>query len=192
MVCYPEVQKKAQAELDKALKKRLPEHNDLPSLPYLSALAKEVYRYVVVRFEQLLLPVNCVPRWEPVTPLGRPLFSSNKVTSWHLFFVKASRISRPTMIFTTTIISPLTLSWSPTNGDGRLPLNIEFSSFPKLYSIGQCCTTKAIIQNRTNSNPSAFWRTENSTIQLETRWTLHSGSVGGEHYLFLISPCLIV
>ena len=81
MVCYPEVQKKAQAELDKALKGRLPEHNDLPSLPYLSALAKEVYRYVVVRFEQSLLPVNYVPRWEPVTPLGRPLFFSNEVTS---------------------------------------------------------------------------------------------------------------
>ena len=28
------------------------------------------------------------------------------------------------------------------------------------------------------------------TIQLETRWTLHLGSVGGEIYFF-ISPCLI-
>jgi hypothetical protein len=24
---------------------------------------------------------------------------------------------------------------------------------------------------------------ENSTVQLETRWTLHLGSVGGDHYL---------
>jgi Cytochrome P450 len=44
MVCYPEAQKKAQAELDKVLSGRLPEHNDLPTLPYLSALVKEVYR----------------------------------------------------------------------------------------------------------------------------------------------------
>ena len=45
MVCYPEVQKEAQAELDKVLNGRLPEHNDTTSLPYLSALVKELYRY---------------------------------------------------------------------------------------------------------------------------------------------------
>ena len=45
MVCYPEVQKEAQAELDKVLNGRLPEPNDVTSLPYLSALVKEVYRY---------------------------------------------------------------------------------------------------------------------------------------------------
>ena len=51
MVCYPEVQKMAQAELDKVLNGRLPEHSDFPSLPYLLALIKEVYRYVAVYFE---------------------------------------------------------------------------------------------------------------------------------------------
>ena len=45
MVCYPDVQKKAQAELDKVLNGKLPEHSDIASLPYLSALVKEVYRY---------------------------------------------------------------------------------------------------------------------------------------------------
>ena len=45
MVCYPEVQKEAQTELDNVLNGRLPEHSDIPSLPYLSALVKEVYRY---------------------------------------------------------------------------------------------------------------------------------------------------
>jgi len=54
LVCYPEVQKKAQAELDKILKGRLPEHSDLTSLPYLSSLVKEVYR------------------WQPLGPLGLP------------------------------------------------------------------------------------------------------------------------
>jgi hypothetical protein len=44
MVCYPEVQKEAQAELDKVLNGRLPEHNDFSSLPYLLALVKEVLR----------------------------------------------------------------------------------------------------------------------------------------------------
>ena len=45
MVCYPEVQKEAQVELDNVLNGRLPEHSDIFSLPYLSALVKEVYRY---------------------------------------------------------------------------------------------------------------------------------------------------
>jgi Cytochrome P450 len=77
MVCYPEVQKEAQAELDKVLNGRLPEHSDFPSLPYLSALIKEVYRYAVVFFEYSLLPNNCVSRWQPVLPLGRSLFLPN-------------------------------------------------------------------------------------------------------------------
>ena len=82
MVCYPEVQKEAQAELDKVLNGRLPEHSDFSSLPYLSALVKEVYRYAAVCFEYPLLPViNYVSRWQPVTPLGRPMFVSNAVTS---------------------------------------------------------------------------------------------------------------
>jgi len=54
MVCYPRVQKEAQAELDKVLNGKLPEHNDIASLPYFLALVKEVYR------------------WQPVTPLGGP------------------------------------------------------------------------------------------------------------------------
>jgi cytochrome P450 len=45
MVCYPDVQKKAQKELDDVLNGILPEHSDIVSLPYLSALVKEVYRY---------------------------------------------------------------------------------------------------------------------------------------------------
>ena len=108
MVCYPEVQKKAQAELDKVLNGRLPEHSDFSSLLYLSALVKEIYRYAGVCIEYSLLPVNLVSRWQPVTPLGRFLFVSNVVSSYP-YLVKAPRICRPTMISTTTIISPPTL-----------------------------------------------------------------------------------
>ena len=77
MVCYPEVQKEAQAELDKVLNGRLPEHSDFSSLPYLSTLVKEVYRYAAVCFEYSLFPVNCVSRWQPVLPLSKALFVSN-------------------------------------------------------------------------------------------------------------------
>ena len=53
MTMYPEVQRKAQAEIDHVIgKTRLPVHSDEPSLPYLQAVLKEVLR------------------WHPVAPLG--------------------------------------------------------------------------------------------------------------------------
>ena len=76
MVCYPEVQKEAQKELDKVLNGRLPEPSDVVSLPYLSALVKEVYRYSEVYFkDSLFCPKNASIsiRWQPVVPLGGPL-----------------------------------------------------------------------------------------------------------------------
>ena len=75
MVCYPEVQKQAQAELDKVLNGKLPEHDDIASLPYLSALVKEVYRYAAVCLKSLFFHAKCTypSRWQPTVPLGRPL-----------------------------------------------------------------------------------------------------------------------
>ncbi|KAF7357530.1 Cytochrome P450 [Mycena sanguinolenta] len=53
MALYPEVQKKAQTEIDTVIgTDRLPEFEDRPSLPYVEALYREVMR------------------WRPVTPLG--------------------------------------------------------------------------------------------------------------------------
>ncbi|KAI0800117.1 cytochrome P450 [Fomes fomentarius] len=55
MTLFPEVQRRAQAELDAVIgSDRLPTHNDKPSLPYITALLTEVYR------------------WKPVVPLGVP------------------------------------------------------------------------------------------------------------------------
>lgn len=46
MVCYPEVQKRAQDELDRVLAKgHLPDFEDESSLPYVTALVKEVIRW---------------------------------------------------------------------------------------------------------------------------------------------------
>ncbi|KAF8661206.1 hypothetical protein AX16_001486 [Volvariella volvacea WC 439] len=53
LMCYPEALKKAQAEIDRVVKPgHLPDFNDRESLPYLSALIKEMLR------------------WYPVLPLG--------------------------------------------------------------------------------------------------------------------------
>ena len=54
MALYPEVQKKAQAEIDAVIgPNRLPDFHDRPSLPYINAILKES------------------SRWNLVTPLGR-------------------------------------------------------------------------------------------------------------------------
>ena len=46
IVKYPEVQRKAQEELDSVLgSSRLPNFSDLPKLPYISAIVKEVLRW---------------------------------------------------------------------------------------------------------------------------------------------------
>jgi hypothetical protein len=55
MALYPEVQKKAHAEIDAVVgPNRLPDFHDRPSLPYINAVVKES------------------SRWNLVTPLGRP------------------------------------------------------------------------------------------------------------------------
>ena len=55
MALHPEVQKKAQAEIDAVVgPNRLPDFHDRPSLPYINAVLKES------------------SRWNLVAPLGRP------------------------------------------------------------------------------------------------------------------------
>ena len=55
MALYPEVQKKAQAEIDAVVgPNRLPDFNDRPSLPYINAVVKES------------------SRWNLATPIGWP------------------------------------------------------------------------------------------------------------------------
>jgi len=56
MVRHPEVQQKAQAELDRVLHNgvRLPGYEDQSDLPYITAVMKEVLR------------------WQPVAPIGMP------------------------------------------------------------------------------------------------------------------------
>ena len=55
MTIYPEVQRKAQAELDQVVgTDRLPGHEDRQRLPYVNAIVKEVFR------------------WHPIGPMGIP------------------------------------------------------------------------------------------------------------------------
>ncbi|KAG2134902.1 cytochrome P450 [Suillus bovinus] len=60
MVLYPDVQKRAQAEIDSVVgRERLPTFEDRASLPYIEAVVRETWR------------------WEPVVPLGVPHAASS-------------------------------------------------------------------------------------------------------------------
>lgn len=66
---FPEVQKKAQAELDLVVgSSRLPDFNDLDNLTYVKAVAMETLR------------------WMPTTPLGIPhcLSADDEYNGYHL------------------------------------------------------------------------------------------------------------
>lgn len=58
MTLYPDVQRRARAELDSVISpgSRLPDFDDRANLPFLDALEKEVYR------------------WNPISPMGTGRF----------------------------------------------------------------------------------------------------------------------
>jgi len=63
MVQYPEVQRKAQAEIDAVIgPDRLPTYEDKASLPYVEALVREVHR------------------WNPAVPGGKWMVSTIRTT----------------------------------------------------------------------------------------------------------------
>ena len=60
MALYPEVQKKAQAEIDSVVgPNRLPNFEDRPSLPYINALVKESMRWHVPAALGAFLLLSC-------------------------------------------------------------------------------------------------------------------------------------
>ena len=55
LVLFPEVQRRAQAELDVAIgRDRLPTFDDRPRLPYIEALCKELLRW------QMVIPIGTI------------------------------------------------------------------------------------------------------------------------------------
>ncbi|KAI0794842.1 cytochrome P450 [Abortiporus biennis] len=73
MCLFPEVQAKAQAELDGVCLGRLPEFSDRQSLPYIDALCKELLR------------------WSPVAPLAVPHMATND-DIYNGYFIPAGTI----------------------------------------------------------------------------------------------------
>ena len=73
MIAFPQVQRKAQAELDAVVgRHRLPTFTDAPRIPYLSAVIKEILR------------------WRPVVPLGVPHTSTEDDWYGDMFIPKGT------------------------------------------------------------------------------------------------------
>ena len=69
MILYPDVQKRAQEEVDRVTGcKRLPEYEDQESMPYIKALVREVVR------------------WKPLLPLGLA-HANNKSDTYKGYFI---------------------------------------------------------------------------------------------------------
>jgi len=74
MLCYPDVQRRAQEELDLVVgNDRLPGPEDREHLPYINAIVKETMR------------------WQPVTPLGGFLLSPEELVIGAYVYVHPQR-----------------------------------------------------------------------------------------------------
>jgi cytochrome P450 len=63
MAIYPDVQRKAQAEIDAVVgRNRLPDFNDRESLPYINAMVKETMRWQLVAPLGAYSPPRIVPQ----------------------------------------------------------------------------------------------------------------------------------
>ena len=75
LVLYPEVQRRAQTELDSVISRdRLPTYDDKPRLPYIEAISKEMLRWQMVtpigegcptKYSMSVSPLNAFSRCSP-------------------------------------------------------------------------------------------------------------------------------
>jgi len=73
MTCCPDIQSKAHEELDRVLVPgHLPLFEDELSLPYITAVMKEVIRCVVLRRRRGIFSYHFSQRWQSVAPLAIP------------------------------------------------------------------------------------------------------------------------
>ena len=81
LVVFPQVQRRAQAELDVVVgRDRLPTFDDRPNLPYIEAICKEVMRWLMVA------PIGTV--WDVYSPVN---WNDTTITSRCFSFIEKGR-----------------------------------------------------------------------------------------------------
>ncbi len=71
MLKYPEVQRRAQEEVDSVVgKDRLPTFEDREHLPYVRAVCTEILRYVGNHYIIISGMMSFRTRWQIITPIG--------------------------------------------------------------------------------------------------------------------------
>lgn len=149
MAMYPQVQKKAQAELDERVGlTRLPDFNDLPSLTYLRAIVTETLR------------------WMPSSPLALPhsTTADDEYRGYHI--PKGTIISPVSVLFVYHFVMYCTIYLiraeclvSHSNSDF---LRRSFNTFME----GVFCTTQTYIRNPRDSSLSDFSTVKGASIPL--------------------------
>ena len=112
MSLYPEVQKKAQEEIDRVIGgDRLPVNADKPNLPYIEAVMKETHR------------------WHPVAPLGVAHACKNE-DEYSGFRIPSGAIMLPNIWFVTCFVKQIPLLTARTGASPmiRLCTRIQWSS----------------------------------------------------------------
>ena len=162
MAMFPDVQRKARAELDATVgAERLPEIED--DLPYIHAVVMESLR------------------WIPTVPLGVP----HRVTTDDEF--RGYRIPKGSMIIPVSCCDPMKDKQYSGLSVGRMHGRLRLFWLERISpgASGACCTTRCTTRVQKYSTPTGFSKTGNSipTFSIQQKYALGSeeGTLG--------SPC---
>lgn len=84
MILFPDVQVKAQAQIDRVVgHDRFPDFSDQPNMPYIAAICKEVHKMFNVLCSEAKLTLAQALRWRTGVPLCESCFywNFNQVTN---------------------------------------------------------------------------------------------------------------
>lgn len=122
MSLHPEVQRKAQAELDRVVGcDRLPDHADQKSLPYINAIMKETVR------------------WNNVLPIGVPHLTLEDM-EYKGYFIPARTVLVPNIWYVTRTLSSLGYEYlNRTNRIGRVCMTLLCIPIPSGFTPSASC-----------------------------------------------------
>ena len=147
MTLHPEAQKRAQAELDTVLGDRLPTFADRDDLPYVTAVMKEVFRWIPVL--PLAVPhrtVNSDQYKGYFIPAGASVFGN----TWYVNLRCRRRVSRSSCYFPGPYSMMRPSSKNRTNLDPSVSSTITFltlqtAAFLALAAGGLCVSCRCIL-----------------------------------------------